>query len=270
MACFAHFACVHDPALDEGRILIAILEQGWCWRIPLPDRVYVGLVVPRQALAAAGGDAAALLESRMRSEPLLRASTASAQRVSKVMRYEHYQRIGERAGGSGWAAVGDAFGFVDPMLSPGGFMGLESAALLNHHVTISIDGVPILQGLDRYEAIMRDWLNAWTEVIETFYDGRMLALQRAARVRGAAAGRLSVHPLAEATARRAIAQLVSGANTRSRLSRGILQHSARHLLRAAKPEEAADTFAVKGSESTWAAFRNAVLSAPAPRCAESA
>ena len=39
-ALFAHFAGI--PLENEGHVHTDLLEQGWCWRIPLPDRVSVG------------------------------------------------------------------------------------------------------------------------------------------------------------------------------------------------------------------------------------
>ena len=265
VACFAHFQNVPDPAVDDGRIVISILKKGWSWRIPLPDRVSVGVVVPRASLIDAGGSAAAVLERSLTDEPLMRDALAGAQRVSDVLRYEHYQLIGERASGPGWAAVGDAFGFVDPMLSPGVFMALESAAQLNRHIHLSaIDGSLELRDASRYESQMRSWFAAWTQVIETFYDGRMLALQRAARTRGQEAGSFSVHPVVERIARRSVAQLVSGDNTRSRWAQGVLAFSATHLLQNAERENSAAAFAVQGSsmrttDFTWTASESTAV-----------
>ncbi len=47
------------------------------------------------------------------------------------MTYTNYQLISQQGHGKGWIMLGDAFGFVDPMLSPGLFMALESASLLD-------------------------------------------------------------------------------------------------------------------------------------------
>lgn len=51
-------------------------------------------------------------------------------RRSKVMADSNYQLLNGQGFGKGWALVGDAYGFVDPMLSPGIFMSLGSAFLL--------------------------------------------------------------------------------------------------------------------------------------------
>ncbi len=252
VACFAHFSGARCPELSDGRILISVLERGWSWCIPLPGRVSVGVVIPRAELASAGGKAETLLVNRIAAEPILRERLKGASRVTDVMRYEHYQLVGERATGRGWAAVGDAFGFVDPMLSPGVFMALESASLLAPRIRASA-GTRGVQVIDTagYEARLRSWFSSWSDVIDTFYDGRMLALQKAARTRAVDAGPVSVHRVAEAFTRRAIAQLVSGANTRSRVSRGVLAHSCQHLLEGAGVGERAIDFAVKGQSAPF-------------------
>ncbi len=51
--------------------------------------------------------------------------------VTDVMTYTNYQLIGDQAHSKGWLMLGDAFGFVDPMLSPGLFMTMESAVVVD-------------------------------------------------------------------------------------------------------------------------------------------
>ena len=62
--------------------------------------------------------------------------------------------------------TGDAFGFVDPMLSPGMWLALRSAELLAEK----------LDDLPAYTREMRKLIKAWMELIEYFYDGRMFAM----------------------------------------------------------------------------------------------
>jgi|GEM_PF-287557 len=261
IACFAHFKGMRHDDAEPGQIVISVLEHGWSWRIPLGDmagdpagaRVSVGIVVPRGPTGPAGQagsaceGAAERLARAMREEPLLARVSSGATRCGRALRYEHYQLVGERASGPGWAAVGDAFGFVDPMLSPGVFMALEGAIQLNDRLRIDRHGRAHLQDAAGYEAALRDWFGGWNAVIETFYDGSMLALQRSARERGA---RLRgpgawVHRVAEAGVRRAIAGLVSGADTRSRLAQATLSHSTARLLRGAAEQDTPARFAVR-------------------------
>jgi len=255
VACFAHFEGMRHDDAAPGQIVISVLRHGWSWRIPLegtrhgepgPGRVSVGVVVPRET-SDGGESAAERLERAMREEPLLAEVSCGASRCSRALRYEHYRLVGERAGGPGWVAVGDAFGFVDPMLSPGVFMALEAAVQLNDRVRITRDGRPQVQDLVGYERTLHAWFDGWNRVIETFYDGRMLALQRAARQRtvDAHGPGARLHRAVEACVRRAIAELVSGTGTRSRLAQAVLARSAGHLLRDAGEQDLPARFAVR-------------------------
>ena len=62
--------------------------------------------------------------------------------------------------------TGDAFGFVDPMLSPGLWLALHSAELLSEH----------LDDLPAYSRAMRRQLKAWMEMIAHYYSGRIFAM----------------------------------------------------------------------------------------------
>ena len=55
--------------------------------------------------------------------------------MTGVATYANYQLISQRGFGPGWVMVGDAFGFVDPMLSPGVFLALRSAELVADALT---------------------------------------------------------------------------------------------------------------------------------------
>ena len=75
-------------------------------------------------------EAIVMMENAIRQEPLLAEKAMRARRVTPVMTYTNYQLLSERGHGPGWVLLGDAFGFVDPMLSPGLFMSLEGARQL--------------------------------------------------------------------------------------------------------------------------------------------
>jgi flavin-dependent dehydrogenase len=72
--------------------------------------------------------------------------------------------------------VGDAFGFVDPMLSPGLCIAMLSAEKL-------ADAIPATGGCDRRTpAVLKTYwrwfatqLEAWQELVGYFYDGRIFA-----------------------------------------------------------------------------------------------
>ncbi|MEO6029029.1 MAG: tryptophan 7-halogenase [Candidatus Binatia bacterium] len=238
----AHFAHYENYAWDDvpGQVLIDRLDGGWSWRIPLHDRVSVGVVVNRASAARLGATPEARLDASITSHSGLARTLAGARRVTDVATYNNYQLISTRGIGRGWAAIGDAFGFVDPMLSPGVMVGLRSAEMLTACLSPwrqSREGITpavLASGMLPYARELTHLLQAWMEVIEHLYDGRMLALFRAgtdmmSENSSRFAQRLQDHIEAN------IAGLASGTSITSPYSRGLLRFLGRHGLRGVSP-----------------------------------
>ena len=138
--------------------------------------------------------------------------------------------------------VGDAFGFVDPMLSPGVFLALRSAELLAGALApwLGQRAIPSRAELDTALASYADrqhaMLSAWLELVAYLYDGRLVALMRAGQTwmtPGSGFLKKSVeHHIA-----RSVGLLASGAATTSRYNRGLLRFLSRHALRGVDPKE---------------------------------
>jgi len=171
---FAHYAGWKHLG-PAGQIIISRTSfGGWSWQIPLKDCMSVGVVVPRETLASFGNTPEERLEKAIESDPILSAAGGNRQRISGVPIYSNYQLISDRAFGPGWAAVGDAFGFVDPMLSPGMWIALRSGECLADLIDPKgANNWPVL--LSTYENEMRNRLGSWQDLIEKFYNGEMMA-----------------------------------------------------------------------------------------------
>ncbi|MGH8507249.1 MAG: hypothetical protein ACREVH_00810 [Gammaproteobacteria bacterium] len=104
--------------------------------------------------------------------------------MTPVATYSNYQLISRRGYGRGWVMVGDALGFVDPMLSPGVSLALLSAELLAEALTPLIgrrSPDELGAAMARYTAVQMTNIQAWSKLVAYFYDGRMAAMQRAGR-----------------------------------------------------------------------------------------
>jgi len=110
------------------------------------------------------------LENVIKQNDLLKDEGANAKRISKVMRYSNYQLISEKGYGNGWVMLGDAFGFVDPMLSPGVFMALKAAETMDEVIFSSPE--ISTENLQKYSEEIKSWHKSWTTLIDYFYDGR--------------------------------------------------------------------------------------------------
>jgi flavin-dependent dehydrogenase len=168
-ALFAHLEGV--PLIVPGNVHIDRLARGWAWRIPLPGRVSVGLVVDADHIRSFGETVEEQFDAYVAADPIIRLWNANVRRLTPVMRYTNYQLASTRGVGDGWALVGDAFGFIDPIFSSGLLIALDAATVLADAV---IDGSP--RALKRYERRVLHHLAAWRRAIGYFYDGRLFTL----------------------------------------------------------------------------------------------
>ncbi|MEP4078194.1 NAD(P)/FAD-dependent oxidoreductase [Haloferula sp.] len=235
VAYFAHFENFDAESSKDGQVVLSVLNHGWSWRIPLPERLSVGLVVNKDVAKEHGSTAEERLESLIDSEPILQGPGQGRKRVSEVMTYTNYQLISDRLHGPGWVAVGDAHGFVDPMLSPGLFMAMHMADLIDRKVFAA--GAKVLdrpeqlaKGFEKVEAEMLDWHDSWANIIEYFYDGRIFSMYEAGAVMSELYGKWALPFLMEKHMSKQITRMVSGVSTRSRYGRGLVAFGAKHLL----------------------------------------
>lgn len=252
----AHFAHFEGYRWDEepGQVVISRLDAGWAWRIPLRDRLSVGIVLDREAAARLGRSPEERLARAIERDPELTATVGAASRVTPVATYSNYQLISERGAGPGWVMVGDAFGFVDPMLSPGVFLGLRSAELVADALAplTAQPAVPgphaIAAALASYTADQTAMLAAWSDLVAYLYDGRLLALVRSGQD-WLAQGSHALKRAAQNHIERHIALQASGVNTTSGYSRALLRFLGRYGLRGVEPA----ALAIRGGATPAAA-----------------
>ena len=240
----AHFAHFEGYRWDDapGQVLIARGEAGWSWCIPLQQRLSIGVVLGQDDAAGLGRTPEERLERAIATDRWLSSIAGDARRVTSVATYSNYQLISERGYGRGWVMVGDAFGFIDPMLSPGVFLALRSTELLAGALApwLRRRTIPSPAELDSALASYADrqhaMLSAWLELVAYLYDGRLVALMRAGQTwmtPGSGLLKKSVeHHIA-----RSVGVLASGAATTSRYNRGLLRFLSRHALRGVDPKE---------------------------------
>jgi hypothetical protein len=206
------------------------LDHGWSWRIPLPGRVSVGLVIDSAALREYGADAEEQFDACLRHDPLLRDWGATAKRITRVMKYTNYQLRSTRGIGPNWALLGDAYGFVDPVFSSGLLIALDGAWTLAQALA---DGGE--RALERFDARVRLQLESWHRVVGYFYDGRLFTLFKVGEdMRDTLAGKLFDFHF-----RKHFPRVVTGEATTHRYSMGLVDFMVRHGLRGNDPRERA-------------------------------
>lgn len=128
-AFYAHFEGVFRGEGERGGdILLPFLPDVWFWAIPFSDgSASVGAVFePRVLETLSGRTHEERFEELLRRSVTMRAYLASARRVTGVSAVSDYSFTSERHGGDGWALVGDAATFLDPVFSTGVFLGMSA------------------------------------------------------------------------------------------------------------------------------------------------
>jgi flavin-dependent dehydrogenase len=227
-ALFAH--CENVPLSHPGHVHSDRMEYGWCWRIPLPGRVSVGIVVPADVLRRSGDGIETQYDAWLRSDALIGPWAAHAKRLTKVFRYNNYQLTTLRGFGPNWALCGDAFGFIDPIFSSGLLVGLDGAERLARTLL-----APSERAWKRYERDVIRHLDAWQRVVELWYSGRLFTLFRVGQVvQTTPVGRILGWHL-----QRHFPRVFTGEATRHAYSRSLLHFMAHYGLAGNDPAELA-------------------------------
>jgi hypothetical protein len=165
-ALFAHLDKTQLHA--DGYVHSSRIDHGWSWRIPLPSRVSLGIVIGSEHAANMGATKEERYDNLLRQDSYLRQVAGDAKRLTPVMEYTNYQLVSSRMVGDGWALVGDTAGFIDPVFSSGLFIGMRSAFALADAI-----GNGSMAAFKYYEQEVTHHLKIWNEIVGYYYDGRL-------------------------------------------------------------------------------------------------
>lgn len=164
----ALFAHVDETELvNPGYVHNDRIEQGWCWRIPLPGRVSLGLVVPESYALKHGETTEQQYDNLLREDKVLQQLAPRAKRITSVLRFNNYQSISDKLSGKNWVMLGDSGGFVDPVFSSGMLIAMDGAYKLAETL---IDNKPLID----YENQIKQHIQGWFEVVSYYYNGRLM------------------------------------------------------------------------------------------------
>lgn len=169
IALFSHMTGTEK--IEPFNIHLHRLEKGWAWRIPLPDRISVGVVINPEHLKEYGSTKEERYDNYLKTEPTLQKFVSMGKRETGVVQYDNYQLISQQMYGSNWVLNGDAGGFLDPIFSSGLFLAIKGAFRLARVID---DGKNPDYALYQKEQ-MRE-LHVWQKLIDTWYSGRLFTL----------------------------------------------------------------------------------------------
>ena len=211
-----------------GHVHSTRLDHGWSWRIPLPGRVSIGLVIPSEHLAKFGATKEERYDNALRQDSVLAKVTKQSKRITPVVEYSNYQLVSERMVGDGWALVGDTAGFIDPVFSSGLLIGMTGGMLLAEAVA---KGTP--EAFQEYEKQVKHHLTTWHEIVGHFYDGRLFTFFRA----GEALRENFLMKLFRPHVEKHMGRIFTGAASSAPYSMGLLRFGMKHALRGKDPNE---------------------------------
>lgn len=174
LAVWGYFdGCSRLPGDQETHILVEKVgdAQGWFWAIPIRgDRLSIGYVAPSGEFGSANSVEELFATNALRSRELSRLMAGSTQ-VGDLRTARDWSYLAEEFTGPGWASVGDASGFIDPLLSTGVCLGMLQAHGLSMAIDIALDD-PSSEGevWQRYSTGCRNFLEAMTAYVRFFYD----------------------------------------------------------------------------------------------------
>ncbi len=223
----ALFAHVDQAKLDHaGHVHTTRLDHGWSWRIPLPGRVSLGMVLGAEHAAKFGATKEERYDNLLQQDSVLKVVARDAKRITPVMEYTNYQLVSARMFGEGWALVGDTAGFIDPVFSSGLFLGVQGGFLL---------AAAILKGsheaFQNYEREVTHHLKTWHEIVSYYYDGRLFTCFKVGQM-------LQDNPLVKLLfphMNKHMGRVFSGAASTSPYSIGLLRFAMKYGLKGEDP-----------------------------------
>ncbi|WP_229358968.1 NAD(P)/FAD-dependent oxidoreductase [Halomonas salipaludis] len=164
------------PKHDREKILIGLhpTHPGiWYWLIPFQrGRASLGVVGDRATLEAAGADDGERLWHFVHAEPRLAGLLTNAAAIRDIGCLEGYSADVRRLHGPGFALLGNAGEFLDPVFSSGVTIALDSALRAVPLVERQLAG-DIVDWDQEFEQPLRRGVATFREFVDAWYDGRL-------------------------------------------------------------------------------------------------
>jgi FAD-dependent halogenase len=135
------------PEPNSGNILCVAFDDGWFWYIPLSATMTsVGAVVSRELAGEIHGDPEKMLYKLIGQCPLIVEYLAGSERITegeygRIRVRKDYSYHHSRFWHAGFALVGDAACFVDPVFSSGVHLATHGALLVGRSLNSVMEGI---------------------------------------------------------------------------------------------------------------------------------
>ncbi|AFU98581.1 NAD(P)/FAD-dependent oxidoreductase [Simiduia agarivorans] len=166
---------IADLAFDRNKILVNVHPEHndvWFWLIPLSQgRCSVGVVAEAAVLDSRGADPESRLAAWLAELPALSALLANATVCADVRQIKGYAADVSSLHGDGFALLGNAGEFLDPVFSSGVAIAFKSAQLASALVIRQLAGKPVDWQRD-YTERLKPGIECFKTYVTAWYDGR--------------------------------------------------------------------------------------------------
>jgi flavin-dependent dehydrogenase len=183
---------IDDPTFDRNKILVTIHPANsaiWYWLIPLADGLSsIGVVGPEAALLAAGPDEQSQLFNLVSEAARMRQVLRNSEQIRAVGTIVGYARTVDRLTGPGFALLGNAAEFLDPVFSSGVTIALKSAVLAGRALDRQFKGeavdwtaefeTPLKIGIDAFRSYVQGWYDTTLQDIIFAQPRRVTGVKR--------------------------------------------------------------------------------------------
>jgi len=164
--------CDRLPGDESTNILIEGLPDGWFWGIPIDKATMsVGFVTASANAATLQMPLEELFAERREQSTQLKALLVNARQSSGFRSARDWSYTCNEFHGPGWALVGDAAAFIDPLFSTGVALATLAGSALAAVADEIIKHPEIeAEALNRYATSYRAFFNEIREFVAKFYD----------------------------------------------------------------------------------------------------
>ena len=170
-AVYAHYRGVRlDPGIDAGSTLIFRLDaKSWIWFIPLMGAVSIGLVTSARQILRFGKNRDQILQAAIDQCPALQERMMDAVLQGEVRVARDFSYRAKCDGGAGWAVIGDALGFIDPVYSTGLLLSVRSAEIAALETTCALASAEPHPNLSGFSAEWQVAFDRFLPLVRAFY-----------------------------------------------------------------------------------------------------
>jgi flavin-dependent dehydrogenase len=167
---------------EEGKIWVCLHPLGaWIWIIPFSNgRTSVGAVASPEFFEQFAGEPEARLRAIIMSDPNAAKRLAKMQFIFPARSISGYACSVKKLFGDGFALVGNATEFLDPIFSSGVSLALASANRAAKALTRQLRGQPV-DWQSEYADYVMQGINTFRAYVTAWYDGRLPEIFFAAR-----------------------------------------------------------------------------------------